>query len=63
MVTPQTDTPQTELEPSDPVNGALSRIIAQRERFLSFLVARVEDAATAEDILQSAYVKAVEHGS
>jgi RNA polymerase sigma factor (sigma-70 family) len=61
--TPQTDTPQTELELSDPVNGAMSRIIAQRTRFLSFLVARVEDAATAEDILQSAYVKAVEHGS
>jgi RNA polymerase sigma-70 factor (ECF subfamily) len=41
----------------------LERIIAHQSKFLSFLSARVEDRATAEDILQSAYLKAVEHGS
>lgn len=38
-------------------------MITQHERFLRFLASRVEDAATAEDILQAAYVKAMEHGS
>jgi|SRR5581483_317440 len=41
----------------------LERITAHRAKFLSFLAARVEDLSTAEDILQSAYVKAIEHGS
>ena len=41
----------------------VERITAQHAKFLSFLSARVEDRATAEDILQSAYLKAVEHGS
>ena len=41
----------------------VERIVAQHAKFLSFLSARVEDKATAEDILQSAYLKAVEHGS
>lgn len=44
---------------SDP----LTRIVAHQAKFLSFLSARVEDRAAAEDILQSAYLKAVEHGS
>jgi RNA polymerase sigma factor (sigma-70 family) len=39
----------------------LGRIIAQRAKFLSFLSSRVDPAA-AEDILQSAYIKAIEHG-
>ncbi len=38
-------------------------ITAHRSKFLNFLSARVEDRAAAEDILQSAYVKAMEHGS
>jgi len=41
----------------------LERIVAHQNRFLGFLLARVEDAATAEDILQSAYLKAMEHGA
>jgi len=44
-------------------SGRVERIAAHQSRFLSFLSARVEDTATAEDILQSAYLKAVEHGS
>ena len=41
----------------------LAKVTAQREKFLSFLSSRVEDRATAEDILQSAYLKAIERGS
>jgi RNA polymerase sigma-70 factor (ECF subfamily) len=47
------------IRPSDP----LKRIMAHQAKFLGFLSARVEDRAAAEDILQSAYLKAVEHGS
>jgi RNA polymerase sigma-70 factor (ECF subfamily) len=45
------------------VSDRVERIAAQHAKFLSFLSARVEDKAAAEDILQSAYLKAVEHGS
>jgi RNA polymerase sigma factor (sigma-70 family) len=45
------------------VSDRVERIVAQHAKFLSFLSARVEDKAAAEDILQSAYLKAVEHGS
>jgi RNA polymerase sigma-70 factor (ECF subfamily) len=38
-------------------------IAAHQSKFLNFLSARVEDRAVAEDILQSAYLKAMEHGS
>ena len=41
-------------------NEVLGRIMAQRSKFLSFLSSRV-DAAIAEDILQSAYIRAMEH--
>jgi RNA polymerase sigma-70 factor (ECF subfamily) len=41
----------------------VERIAAHQSKFLSFLSARVEDSAVAEDILQCAYLKAVEHGS
>jgi len=44
-------------------SGRVERMAAHQSRFLSFLSARVEDRATAEDILQTAYLKAVEHGS
>jgi hypothetical protein len=33
----------------------------QRSRFLRFLQGRIAEPATAEDILQSAYVRALEH--
>ena len=40
----------------------LDRLLSQRAKFAGFLRARVEDPAAAEDILQSAYLKAIEHG-
>ena len=43
-------------------NGVLQELLAQRQRFLGFLIARVEDKETAEDILQSAYMKVMDHG-
>lgn len=42
---------------------ATADLAAQHGRFLQFLRRRVEDAATAEDILQGAYVKAMERGA
>jgi RNA polymerase sigma-70 factor (ECF subfamily) len=42
---------------------AIDRIMGHHAKFLSFLTSRVEDQAVAEDILQSAYIKAIEHGS
>jgi len=41
----------------------LEKVTAQRAKFLRFLSSRVEDRATAEDILQAAYLKAIERGS
>lgn len=41
----------------------LERLVELRTRFLSFLRPRVSDMATAEDILQAAFVRAVEHGA
>jgi RNA polymerase sigma factor (sigma-70 family) len=38
-------------------------LAAQHSRFLQFLRARVGDPATAEDILQTAYVKSLERGA
>lgn len=40
-----------------------ARLAEQHRRFLQFLRARVGDPATAEDILQAAYLKALEHGA
>jgi hypothetical protein len=45
------------------LSDRVGRIAAHQSKFLSFLSARVEDRAAVEDILQSAYLKAVEHGS
>jgi RNA polymerase sigma factor (sigma-70 family) len=39
----------------------LDRLLAQRKQFLSFVERRVSDRALAEDILQSAYLRAFEH--
>jgi RNA polymerase sigma-70 factor (ECF subfamily) len=41
----------------------LDSIVAHQGRFLGFLQARVEDRATAQDILQSAYLKTMEHAA
>lgn len=41
----------------------LARITAHHSEFLRFIAARVGEPSAAEDILQSAYVKALEHGS
>lgn len=48
---------------SDRQELALDRIVAHQSKFLHFLAARVGETATAEDILQSAYLKAMEHGA
>jgi RNA polymerase sigma factor (sigma-70 family) len=39
----------------------LDQLLAQRKQFLAFLQRRVPDAALAEDILQTAYLRACEH--
>ena len=39
----------------------LETLLTLRGRFLGFLRQRVRDEATAEDILQSAYMKALAH--
>lgn len=41
----------------------LERLIASRAKFLAFLSARLREKGAAEDILQSAFIKALEHGS
>jgi len=46
-----------------PNDELVERVTSQRDRFLRFLVSRVEDKATAEDILQTAYLKAIKRGS
>ena len=40
----------------------MSALSHSRQQFLGFLTQRLRDSATAEDILQSAYFKAIEHG-
>jgi len=52
---PATDSPEVEAA------TRAARLAEKHRRFLEFLRARVGDAA--EDILQSAYVKAMEHGA
>jgi RNA polymerase sigma-70 factor (ECF subfamily) len=42
---------------------AIRRLVASHRQFLAFLQARVESRAVAEDILQSAFVKGLEHGA
>jgi RNA polymerase sigma-70 factor (ECF subfamily) len=44
-------------------SAILKRISAHHSEFLGFIAARVGEPAATEDILQSAYVKALEHGS
>lgn len=47
---------------ADVSSDRLERIVALRTQFLNFLSRRLGDRATAEDVLQSAYIKALEHG-
>lgn len=46
---------------TEPREQPIDRILVQRSRFLRFLQGRIAEPATAEDILQSAYVRALEH--
>ncbi|WP_263365729.1 RNA polymerase sigma factor [Edaphobacter bradus] len=43
--------------------NTIADLFQQRDQFLSFIRKRVESSATAEDILQSAYVRAMEKSS
>lgn len=54
-------------EPEDvpiPAPGAnkIEKLLASRAKFLGFISARLHDKAAAEDLLQSAYIRALEHG-
>jgi RNA polymerase sigma-70 factor (ECF subfamily) len=42
-------------------NDSLNTLLEHRSQFLKFVRRRVEDDATAEDILQAAYVRALQH--
>jgi RNA polymerase sigma factor (sigma-70 family) len=41
--------------------AAIDRLVASHREFLQFLIARVGDRAVAEDILQDAFVRGVQH--
>jgi RNA polymerase sigma factor (sigma-70 family) len=45
------------------IRDTTAGLAAQHSRFLQFLRVRIGDPATAEDILQAAYVKALERGA
>jgi RNA polymerase sigma factor (sigma-70 family) len=49
------------LSKSTDVQDTMTDLVKMHARFLHFLRARVADAAAAEDILQAAYVKAMQH--
>lgn len=50
------------LPPPNPMSDPpLHQLLAQRKQFLAFLQRRVSDSALAEDILQTAYLRAFEH--
>ena len=55
--------PQEETVSSLPREDLLRAVIGHRDAFLRFLISRLESASAAEDVLQTAYLKAVEHGS
>ncbi|HEY5054838.1 MAG TPA: sigma-70 family RNA polymerase sigma factor [Acidobacteriaceae bacterium] len=44
------------------IDPLLDELLDHRAKFLAFLVARVSDPATAEDILQAAYTRTLEKG-
>lgn len=45
----------------DTSGAPLDQLLAQRRQFLAFVQRRVQDAGLAEDILQTAYLRAFEH--
>lgn len=45
------------------ISGVVERLLARRDEFLRFVEHRVESRATAEDILQSAFVRGIEKES
>ncbi len=51
---------KTQLAPAP--TDRIGNLVASRDKFLGFLSARLHDKAAAEDVLQSAYIKALEHG-
>ncbi len=55
-------TPISKQLSDSPNSIVVDRLVAQHAKFAGFLRARVDDPAMAEDILQSAYIKAMEHG-
>jgi len=55
------DTPNTPAESLS--TEAIARLVAGHREFLGFLERRVESRAVAEDILQAAFTKSLEHGA
>src|SRR5678816_679713 len=53
----------TEQESHSLSPAAIQRLVDSHRQFLNFLEARVESRATAEDILQSAFVRGLERGA
>jgi RNA polymerase sigma-70 factor (ECF subfamily) len=47
--------------PVDVLDTPLDQLLAQRRQFLAFVQRRVQDSGLAEDILQTAYLRAFEH--
>jgi RNA polymerase sigma factor (sigma-70 family) len=45
----------------DMATSSFNTLLEHRNQFLGFVQRRVQDAATAEDILQAAYVRALQH--
>ena len=41
--------------------SSFNTLLEHRNQFLGFVQRRVQDAATAEDILQAAYIRALQH--
>jgi RNA polymerase sigma factor (sigma-70 family) len=52
--------PSTPSAPTSMQTEAIANLVLQRSQFLRFVQRRVESPATAEDIIQSAYIRAIE---
>jgi len=48
--------------PKQITGNALARLLEDRQKFLGFLTKRISSREQAEDILQSAFVRAIKHG-
>jgi RNA polymerase sigma-70 factor (ECF subfamily) len=55
--------PSTGLEVNSLRSAMLERLCSQRSHFVSFVRSRVADSSRAEDILQTAFARAIESGS